>query len=169
MEWIKELFNIDYVVVVLSVFIIMSAVIAIHSIVGRFLAIFGKPIKWFHSKDEDHDMLLEHEKKIKNLADKHKEDTDEINSKENAIRKDIEKLTIMFLDKQISDYRWEIINLADKILNGKSVSRECLKHAISVHSKYEEIIEKNGLTNGEVELSMKVINKSYLDIMEDED
>ena len=169
MEWIKELFNIDYVAVVLSVFIIMSAVIAIHSIVGRFLAIFGKPIKWFHSKDADHDMLLEHEKKIKNLADKHKEDTDEINSKENAIRKDIEKLTSMFLDKQISDYRWEIINLADKILNGKSVSKECLKHAISVHSKYEEIIEKNGLTNGEVELSMKVINKSYLDIMEDED
>ena len=84
------------------------------------------------------------------------------NSKKQEDRdKLIKELSDMFLDKQISDYRWEIINLADKISNGKHVSKECFKHAIATHAKYESIIEKYGLTNGEVEISMEIINEAY--------
>lgn len=73
----------------------------------------------------------------------------------------IKDLTDMMLDKQISDYRWEIINLADKISNGRQVSKEAFKHAISTHTKYEKIIEAHGLTNGEVDISMEIINEAY--------
>ena len=73
----------------------------------------------------------------------------------------IKELTDLFIDKEINDYRWEIINVADEISNGKFVSKERLKHAISTHSKYEEIIEKYNLTNGEVEISIQVINEAY--------
>lgn len=72
----------------------------------------------------------------------------------------IKDLTDMVVDHQISNYRWEIINLADKISNGKTVSKECLKHAISTHIKYEKIIEAHGLTNGEVDISMEIINEA---------
>lgn len=82
-------------------------------------------------------------------------------SKQEDRDKLIKELSDMFLDKQISDYRWEIINLADKISNGKHVSKECFKHAIATHAKYESIIEKYGLTNGEVEISMEIINEAY--------
>lgn len=73
----------------------------------------------------------------------------------------IKELTDLFVDKEINDYRWEIINVADEISNGKFVSKERLKHAIATHSKYEEIIEKYNLTNGEVEISIQVINEAY--------
>ena len=79
----------------------------------------------------------------------------------------IETLTSLFLEKEISDYRWEIINLADKISDNKPVSKECFKHAISTHTKYEEIIEKYGLTNGEVDISMQIINEAYLNLLKD--
>ena len=74
--------------------------------------------------------------------------------------KKIEDLTELFVDKQISDYRWEIINVADKISNGRIVSKECLEHAIATHSKYEKIIEKYGLVNGEVDISIDIIKTS---------
>jgi hypothetical protein len=72
--------------------------------------------------------------------------------------KKINDLKELFVDKQISDYRWEIINLADKIADGKRVSKEALRHAISTHAKYDKIIEEYGLTNGEVDISMDIIN-----------
>ena len=73
--------------------------------------------------------------------------------------KKINDLKELFVDKQISDYRWEIINLADKISDGKRVSKEALRHAISTHTKYEKIIHEYGLTNGEVDISMEIINE----------
>lgn len=89
----------------------------------------------------------------------------EITDKQNDRDKKIKDLTDMFVDKQISDYRWEIINLADKISNKKIVSKECLRHAISTHAKYEQIIEEQGFTNGEVEISMEIINEEYKRIL----
>lgn len=77
----------------------------------------------------------------------------------------ISALTKLFVDKQISDYRWEIINLADKISNGKIVSKECFKHALATHAKYEDIIKEYGLVNGEVEISMEIINDAYKQLM----
>ena len=77
------------------------------------------------------------------------------------MKEDIKKLTDLFIDKQINDYRWEIINLADRIASGRNISRECLRHAISTYEKYEKIITDYGLVNGEVELSIEVIRESY--------
>lgn len=161
MEWIKELFNIDYVTIILAIFIIMSAVIAIYNIVGKFSAIIGKPFKWVYSKEVDHNMLLEHEKKIKNLSEKHKEDTDKINNEENAIRQDIAKLTGMFLDKQIDDMRYEILDFASSLSSGRKHNRESFDHILRVYQKYEKILEENNLENGLVEESIKYIQETY--------
>ena len=79
-----------------------------------------------------------------------------------------EILKDLLLDKQISDYRWEIINTADKISNGRIVSKECLKPAIATYDKYEKIIEKYNIKNGEVSISIKVIRGEYAKILADE-
>jgi len=75
----------------------------------------------------------------------------------------IKELTSIFVEKQISDYRWEIISVADKISAGKKVSKEAARHAISTHRKYEKIIEERGLTNGEVDISIAIIMEFYLE------
>ena len=80
----------------------------------------------------------------------------------------MDKLGKLLLDKQISDYRWEVINVADKISNGRIVSKECLKHAIGTYDKYEKIIKEHNLVNGEVTISIGVIRDEYAKVLSDE-
>ena len=80
----------------------------------------------------------------------------------------MDRLAKLLLDKQISDYRWEIINVADKISNARIVSKECLKHAIATYDKYEKIIKEYDLVNGEVNISIGVIRDEYAKVLSDE-
>ena len=89
MEAIRELLKLDYVTVILAVFIIMSGVIAIYTIIGRFSEIIKKPVSWVKKKNEDHDMLLRHDQEIKDLAKKHKTDTNKLSGEESEIKKDL--------------------------------------------------------------------------------
>ena len=110
-------------------------------------------------------MLLEHEKKIENLAAKHKEDTEKITGEENAIRQDIAKLTNMFVDKQIDDMRYEILDFASSLSSGRKHNRESFDHILRVYQKYEQILKENNLENGLVEESIKYIKKTYQDLL----
>jgi hypothetical protein len=168
MEAIKELLSLDFTAVILTVFIIMSSIIAMYSIIGKFSEIIGKPVKWVKQRQLDHDLLEKNKNDIKELSDKHEADTKKYETSHQKLIDDIEILKDLLLDKQISDYRWEIINTADKISNGRIVSKECLKHAIATYDKYEKIIEKYNIKNGEVSISIKVIRGEYAKILADE-
>lgn len=161
MEAIRELLKLDYVAVILAVFIIMSGVIAIYTIIGKFSEIIKKPVGWVKKKEEDHKMLLRHEQKIKDLAAQHKKDTDAINGEENEIRKDITKLTDMFLDREIDSMRWDILNFCSSLSNGRKYNRESYDHVFRVFEKYEKILKDNNMKNGLVEESMDFIRESY--------
>lgn len=73
----------------------------------------------------------------------------------------IENLTDMIVDKEINDYRWEIINFATKVSEGKPCNRDSFKHCLRTYEKYEKLLKKYGLENGEVKISMEVINEAY--------
>lgn len=73
----------------------------------------------------------------------------------------IENLTDMFVDKEIDDYRWEIINFATKVSEKKPCNRDSFKHCLRTYGKYEALLDKYGLENGEVEISMEIINEAY--------
>lgn len=164
---IQALLSLDWVALILGIFIVMSSVIAIVTIIGKFSEIIGKPVKWISNKQKDHDMIIENAKAIQELSKQHAEDTRQSIRHDEIIRNDLAKLTQMMLDKQISDYRWEIINLADKISSGKSISKECYRHAIATYEKYEKIIEENNLVNGEATISIQIIRDSYKQKMEE--
>lgn len=168
MEAIRELLSLDFTAVILTVFIIMSGIIAMYSIIGKFSEIIGKPVKWVKQRQLDHDLLEKNKNDIKELSEKHEADTKKYETSHQKLIDDIEILKDLLLDKQISDYRWEIINTADKISNGRIVSKECLKHAIATYDKYEKIIEKYNIKNGEVSISIKVIRGEYAKILADE-
>lgn len=78
-----------------------------------------------------------------------------------AISANLEKLTGMFIDKQISDYRWEIINFATAISEKKPCTKDGYKHCFATYEKYEKILEENQMENGEVEISMEIIRDGY--------
>lgn len=77
----------------------------------------------------------------------------------------IENLTDMFVDKEVDDYRWEIINFATKVSEGKPCNKDSFKHCLRTYEKYEALLKKYGLENGEVEISMEVVNEAYKEKM----
>ena len=157
MNELNALLELDITAFILSVFIVMSGVIAIYTIIGKFSEVIGKPVRWVKQRQLDHDLLEQNKKDIKALSDKHDNDTKKYEASHQELIDDIKTLKDLLLDKQISDYRWEIINVADKISNGRIVSKECLRHAIATYDKYEKIIEEYGLVNGEVAVSIGVV------------
>lgn len=161
MNEIIALTEIDFVSVFLSVLMILTGVKAIVSLSEWMIDKLGIETRWTRQKRMEHELLINTSKNLAILQEKHAADMEKSDAYDAEMKHDIKNLTDMFIDKQINDYRWEIINLADKISGGKTVSRECLRHAISVYEKYERIIAEHDLVNGEVEISIKVITDCY--------
>lgn len=161
MEVITELFKLDISSLFIGFFIILSSIIAIYEIIGKFSKIIGRPVAWVREKENDHNLLIQTTKKIEKLEEKHSKDVEQSNNNDEKITKKLENLTEIFLEKQISDYRWEIINFSNKIANGERCNQDGYRHCLTTYEKYEKLLEDNGLENGEVELSMEIINESY--------
>lgn len=161
MDVIKELVNINFSYVLLSVLIILMGIKAMVSIFEWVINKIGLETKWMRKSREEHELLIQTSQNLAALQQKHVEDMKKSDAHDTEMRNDIKKLTEMFVEKQINDYRWEIINLADKIASGSTVSKECYRHAISTYEKYEKIINEHGLVNGEVEISIEIIKEAY--------
>lgn len=161
MSDIIELTKIDFAYVFISVFAILIGIKLIISLFEWFINKLGLETKWMKQKREDRELLLQTSKELATLKEHHDKDVERSDRRDDEISADLKKLTEIVISKEINDYRWEIINLADKISANKFVSKECLRHAISTYEKYEKIIEENGLSNGEVEISIEVIKECY--------
>lgn len=120
-----------------------------------------------HMTESEKDRKALHQE-MKQYSENRVKDREQSMQIQKELTSSMDKLAQLLLDKQISDYRWEIINVADKISNGRIVSKECLKHAIGTYDKYEKIIEEYGLVNGEVTVSIGVIKQEYTKVLSDE-
>ena len=67
----------------------------------------------------------------------------------------------MFLEKQIDDMRYEILNFASALTSGRDYNKEQFDHVLQIHEKYEQILKDNDMSNGQVLMSMEVINEIY--------
>lgn len=77
------------------------------------------------------------------------------------MRKDIRKLTDLFVDKQIDDMRWEINNFATQVSENRPCNKDSFQHCIHTWEKYEKLLSDHGMENGEVELSMELVKDAY--------
>lgn len=161
MNEIIELTKVNFSSVFIAVFAILVGVKAVASLFEWVVEKMGLETKWMRKRREEHELLLQTSQNLIALQEKHVEDMKRSDEHDAEMQNDIRKLTDLFVDKQINDYRWEIINLADKIASGRTVSKECLRHAISTYEKYEKIIDEHGLINGEVEISIEIIKDAY--------
>ena len=110
---------------------------------------------------EEHDLLIQTSQNLIALQAQHGKDVERSDRRDEEIANDIRNLTQMFVDKEIDDMRWEINNFATNVSEGKPCNKDSFKHCIHVYEKYEKILEENGLENGEVEISMEIINDAY--------
>lgn len=161
MEIIKELTAVDFSSVFVSVFVILMGIKAVTSAWEWMIEKLGIETKWTRQRREEHGLLIQASQNLLELQERHKRDIENSDRRDEEISADIKKLTQMFIDKEIDDMRWEINNFATKVSEGKPCNKDSFKHCIHVYEKYEKILEENGLENGEVEISMELINDVY--------
>lgn len=161
MDAIANLLKLDISSLVFSLFILMSGTISLAAMIGKFSEMIGRPVSWIARRNQDHEITLQNARAIKELSEKHQESVRQSIRHDEMIRRELEQLTEMLIKKEINDMRWEIIGVADDISNGKQISKECYIHCIHTYEDYEEIIKKQNISNGEVEISMQIVNDSY--------
>ena len=157
-----ELTKIDYVSVLPAAVAILAGTKAILSLLESFVEMLGLETKWMRQRREEHELLIQTSQNLTALQTQHEHDMQKSDRRDEEISSDIKKLTRMFVDKEIDDMRWEINNFATKVSEGKPCNKDSFKHCIRIYEKYERILSENGFENGEVELSMELINDAYM-------
>lgn len=145
----------------IGILVIIVALISIVTILKRFANIAKAPFQWIVSRKKDHELLITTAKNLSRLQEKQANDTESSIQHDKAIKKDLERLTQMFIDKEIDDQRWEILDFASALSSGRRYSKEQFDHVFAIYTKYEKILESNNLNNGQVTASMEVINDLY--------
>lgn len=161
MNEITELTKINFSYVFIAVILILVAVKFAVSLLEWIIGKLGLETRWMRQKREEHELLIQTSHNLTALQAKHREDAERSDRRDEEISFDIKKLTRMFVDKEIDDMRWEINNFATKVSEGSPCNKDSFTHCIHVYEKYEKILEENGLENGEVEISMELINDAY--------
>lgn len=161
MNELIELTKIDFTYVFIAVFIILIGIKVIVSVFEWGVDKLGLETKWMRKRREEHDLLIQTSQGLASLQEHHKKDVARSDQRDEEIAADIKKLTQMFVDKEIDDMRWEINNFATYVSEGKPCNKDSFQHCIHIYEKYEKILEENGLENGEVEISMEIINDAY--------
>lgn len=161
MDSITALTRIDYASVFISVFIILIGIKAIVSLFEWIIDKLGIETKWMRKQREEHELLIQTSQNLTALQERHIHDMHKSDKRDEEISSDIKKLTRMFVDKEIDDMRWEIINFATDLSSGKIYNRESFDHILRMYQKYEKILEERHMENGLVTESIGYINEMY--------
>ena len=162
LQWLQ---GIDLVQILIGVFIIISAVISIATVISKFAEYIGRPVKWIRKNDKDHELLLKTINELQDLKKQELEDKQQSINHDQAIRAELEKLTKLVVEKEIDDTRWEILNFCSNLANGQTYNREAYEHVFRLYEKYERILKENNMTNGYVEESMNYARESFHKIL----
>jgi len=119
MDAISLLFKQDITSLVLGIFIIMSAVIAMVSIIGKFSEVIGKPVRWIRKKNQDHELLIKTIESLAVLQHKHEYDVNESNSHDQILQNNISDLSRKVDSLSISIFEMRKIQDEDKLAEYK--------------------------------------------------
>lgn len=161
MNEILELTKINYPYVLVSVLATLVGIKAIVSVFEWIVDKLGLETRGMRRRREERELLLQTSQNLSALQAKRQEDIARSDRRDEEIAADIKKLTRMFVDKEIDDMRWEINNFATNVSEGKPCNKDSFTHCIHMYEKYEKILEEHGMENGEVEISMELINEAY--------
>lgn len=161
MAEIVELTKINFPSLFISVFIMLIGIKAVVSVFEWVIEKLGIETKWMRARREEHDLLIQTSQNIAALQEKHISDIEYSDARDNEISEDVKKLTAMFVEKEIDDLRWKILDFSSAVSNGRKYNRESFDHIIKLYNKYERVLEENDMENGLVDESMKFVMKKY--------
>lgn len=123
---------------------------------------------WFQQRFGIETKFTKHEREqneqiqsLKNDITDIKNHRNEFIETQNKIISSIDSLTKSFIDKEVDDMRWDMLNFANALMAGNEFNKEQFDHALAVYSKYSKIIKDNDLTNEQVDISMAFVKERY--------
>lgn len=123
MEIVEKFLKIDFSEFFIVCFVIMSGVISMHTIIGKFSEIIGKPVKWVRQKKEDHELLITTAQSLNALQQKQTEDVEQSIRHDKLIKDDLSKLSetvdgiaITLNDMKEKDNITEVKKLKEKLV-----------------------------------------------------
>lgn len=184
---------IEYLNVPSQIAIALIAVLFVLQLIGEFLNFKGKAVpeimsirKYFSKKKLERKVIrelpdtIQDLKNIVNNIDKHY-NADNISMRDKWIDSVNNKLMmedklVRDLDKKLDEANKDIVsilvdNKRDTIIDFASrvsnsnvlVTKEQFNRIFKLYKEYEDLISKNGLTNGEVDIAYRIIVESYED------
>lgn len=150
MNAIEKVAQIDYLLVILGLFAILFAVKEIIEI----FSYFKKKFRIKTGSEEDKEDI---ETRIKTLETHDDWQYNELTK----ISKCVEEINSNFINKEIDDIRWELLDFCSALTGGRKYNREAFAHIFKTYEKYEKILSDNGMTNGYVEESMNAVREIY--------
>lgn len=73
----------------------------------------------------------------------------------------LNRLTDLFVNKEIEDLRWTILDFTASLSDGKKYNREAFDQVMRLYHRYEKILDEHEMENGLVEESVKFIQEKY--------
>ena len=161
MEILNELKDIDYLVLIVWIIAILLAVKFIYELIEWFIKLLGLETKSMRQRREEHELLVKTANNLDALQKRHEEDVRQSIRHDEKIKENLQKLSNMFVDLELQDIRWNILNFCSDLSNGKQFSSEYYDYVFKLYDKYEKMLVENGLTNGLVEQSISYIREKY--------
>lgn len=182
---------IEYLNMPTKIGIILVGILLFSQVIGELLELKGKIVpeymkirKYFARKKKEQKEIADTLKEVKQLlSDVNKHYSDDNIAKRNSwmqwvdnksveydnygvgiaeLKKKMDKNNEIILSLLIDSKRNTIINFASCVIDENfSVTREQFKRIFKIYEEYEEIIEENELTNGEVDIAIRIIRESY--------
>lgn len=169
MDSIKQLTELDYTTFVIGVSVVAAVFKGICEFGIWFINLLGLETRKQREKRREHELLITTSENLKMLQDKQNEDVKQSILHDKRIKEDIQKLSNMFIDLEIQDIRWNILNFCSDLSNGKQFSSEYYDYVFKLYTKYNKMLEKNELTNGLIDQSILYIREKYQESLNSKD
>ena len=113
-------------------------------------------------------IILSNQDAIKQLKEKHDTDMKESEKTDASLKEEINKtnqkldmINELVLNIRIDNMRKTLLDFASTVGSGRKCTKEQFDEIFSTYQDYEDILEKNGMTNGRVNISMEIVREQY--------
>lgn len=187
----KMISYLEYLSIPTKIGLVLVGVFLVLQIVGELLEFKGKIVpefikirKYFSRKKQEREMLKQLPDTLANIQNllndvKIHYDADNIAKRDKwmgwvnhqaevydhciaDLEKKMDKNNEITLSLFIDSKRNSIIDFASKVVDESyPVTHEQFHRILKIYEEYEKVIEENGMTNGEVEIAIRIIRESY--------
>ena len=159
-EWI--------VLIVVSVCVLSEFTKGITVIWGVFAPKIFKISTKISRKKEIENIILNNQKQIQLLSQKHLEDMQESEDTDKHLKEEInktneklDKISDLVLNMRIENMRKTLLDFASHIGSGRKCTKEQFDEMFVLYKDYEDLLKSYGMTNGRVDISMEIVREKY--------